>query len=275
MTEVMPVPNIAAPDPPAGVSHETFTETKKLADERGAENATLKAKLGMYEQRDRDQLRGFQPIMEEMVKELHDEASVDSKPHFSSFLDWTRSAADRPNIDTQMQLGTVVHACASKLKRVREDSSVASATAEQLSRSAKENETLKSELGTARQRNDELSTSLKEITENHEKLQHELEKAGLLKQTEKFDFSKASSREVDATTNIGGGGGVDVKTANASSGGLIGTVSTVNPADALMAFVTSNSTQSSSRFMPAASNHSILGSNTNEAGIYAAIRPMM
>ena len=274
MADVVPVPDIATSDAPTGVSHETFAEAKKLAEERGAENANLKAKLGMYEQRDRDQLRGFQPMMEEMVKELHEEASVDSKPHFSSFLDWTRNAADRPNIDTQLQLGTVVHACASKLKRVRDESSVTSATAEQLSQSSKENEILKSELGTARQRNDELSTSLKEITENHEKLQHELEKAGLLKQTEKFDFSKASSREVDAATNSGGGV-VDVKTANASNGGVIGVVSTINPADALTAFVTSNSTQSSSRFLPSASNHSILGSNTNEAGIYAAIRPMM
>lgn len=258
----------AAADANSGVSHETFNETKKLADDRAAELASARAKLELYETRDRDQLRTYQPAMEEMIKELHSEAAADAKPHFTSFLDWTRTASDRPNIDTQLQLGTVVHACASKLKRVREESSVTSATADQLSQSAKENETLKNELGVSRQRNDELSTSLKEITENHTKLQQELEKAGLFKNAEKFDFSKASSREVDPAAP-----GVDVKTENASKG-AIGMVSSINPADALTAFVSQYSTQQSSRFLPAASNHSILGSNAHDAGLSLAIRPM-
>ena len=267
------VPSTDASDVISGVSHETFNETKKLADERAAELASARAKLELYEKRDRDTLRTYQPAMEEMIKELHGEAAADAKPHFSSFLDWTRTASERPNIDTQLQLGTVVHACASKLKRVREESSVTAATAEQLAQSAKENEALKNELGISRQRNDELSTSLKEITENHAKLQQELEKAGLFKNAEKFDFSKASSREVDASPHATTAPGVDVKTENASKGAL-GMVSSINPADALTAFVSQYSTQQSSRFMPAASNHSILGSNSSEAGLSLAIRPM-
>jgi hypothetical protein len=263
-----PAPAAAAvTDATTGVSHDTFNETKKLAEDRGAENANLKAKLELYERRDRDQLRSYQPAMEEMMKELHDEAPADTKNHFASMLDWTRTASDRSNIDTQMQLGTVVHACASKLKRVREDAHVSSATADQLAASAKENESLKMDNVNKERRIDELSTSLKEITANHEKLQQQLEKAGMLKSSEKFDFSKASAREVDAPA------GIDVKTENASKG-AIGVISDFNPSDALCAFISQHSTQSTSRFMPSASNHSLLGSNNTDAGISAAIRPM-
>lgn len=260
-------PAPVAPDTATGVSHDTFNETKRLAEDRGAENANLKAKLELYERRDRDQLRSFQPAMEEMMKELHDEAPADARSHFASMLDWTRTASDRPNIDTQMQLGTVVHACASKLKRVREDAHVTSATADQLAASAKENESLKADNVGKERRIDELSTSLKEITANHEKLQMQLEKAGMLKSSEKFDFSKASAREVDAPA------GVDVKTENASKG-AIGVISDFNPSDALCAFITHHSTHNNARFMPSASNHSILGSNNTDAGLSAAIRPM-
>ena len=260
-------PPAPTPDPTTGVSHETFSEAKKLADDRGAENANLKAKLDLYERRDRDQLRSFQPAMEAMVKELHEEAPADARMHFASMLDWTRTAADRPNIDTQIQLGTVVHACASKLKRIREDAHVSSATADQLAASAKENESLKVDNASKERRIDELSTSLKEITTNHEKLQLQLEKAGMLKSSEKFDFSKASAREVDAPA------GIDVVTENASKG-AIGFISDFNPSDALSAFITQNSTQNTARFMPSSSNHAILGSNNAEAGISAAIRPM-
>ena len=62
-----PPPAPVAPDTTTGVSHDTFNETKKLAEDRGAENASLKAKLELYERRDRDQLRSFQPAMEAMM----------------------------------------------------------------------------------------------------------------------------------------------------------------------------------------------------------------
>lgn len=260
-------PAPATHDANAGVSNETFTETKKLAEDRGAENATLKARLETYERRDRDQLRSFQPAMEEMVKALHDEAPADSKAHFTNFLDWTRTAADRPNVDTQIALGTVIHAAASSLKRARDTAHVSSATAEQLAAVSKENETLKEDLGKSRQRTDELSTSLKEIQTNNEKLQLQLEKAGMLKSAEKFDFSKASSREADAPV------GVDVKTDNASAG-AIGILPASNPVDPLLAFVSSTSTQNTSRFMPSSSNHALLGSSVTDAGLSSSVRPM-
>lgn len=258
--------NAVAPD---SISKDTFEETKKLAEERATKLASAEAKLQIYEERDRKQLKAYQPGMEEMIKELLDEAPVDTKPYFNNMLDWSRTASERPNIDTQMQLGSVVHACASKLKRVREESSVQSATADQLAASAKENDLLKAELGMARQREAELTCSLKEIQTNSEILQTKLEKAGAM--SEKFDFSKATSREALASTT-GSNDNLLSTTDNASNGSVM-TLPTYSPTDALLSFAVSHGSSASNRFMPASTNHSLLGASSSEP-IFSAIRPM-
>ena len=162
--------------------------------------------------------------------------------------------------------GTIISACASKLKRTREEASVASATAEQLAASAKENEELKADNATKEQRIGELSSSLKEIQENSQKLQTQLEAAGALR--EKFDFSKASSREADAPKETGG---VSVTTENASK--ITASMTLADPSNALFAFV-SGASGGSARFMPSTSNHSLLGAPSGDAGIAAGLRPM-
>ena len=252
----------------ASVSKETYDETKKLAEERASKLASAEAKLQIYESRDREQLKAFQPNMEQMIKELHDEAPVDHRPHFQSMLDWSRTASERPNIDTQMQLGCVVHACASKLKRVREDASVQSVTAEQLASSAKELEAIKEVLSVKERRIGELSESLKETQTNSEKLQAQLEKAGTL--SEKFDFSKAASREESPPVS-GDAAGVTKTTENASKG--LVSMPAYSPTDALMSFAFEHGSAASSRFMPAISNHSVLGAAGSES-FASSIRPM-
>ena len=268
MTEVSTVAD-ALPDT---VTRQSFEETKALADERASKLAAAEARLQTYESRERAQLRAFQPAMESLVKELATEfATPENKSHFDSFGEWTRSCHERANLETQMQLGTIVHACASKLKRTREDASVNSATSEQLALMAKENEALKENLVGKEARIGELSSSLKEITSNSEKLQLQLEKAGAL--SEKFDFSKTASREVDAPKN--GSTGVDgivTKTENSSK---LGGVSKIDPSSALFAFVNGNGGGANSRFMPAASNHSILGAPSgSDVGLGSSLRPM-
>jgi regulator of replication initiation timing len=251
------------------VTKATYDETKSLADERAAKLAAAEAKLQHYEARERATLKSYAPAMEGLVKELAEGAPLDAKSHFDGMLDWTRNCYERPNLDTQMQLGTVVHACASKLKRVREDASISSATAEQLAAAAKENETIKSENGNLRQRVDELSSSLKEIQSNSEKLQLQLEQAGQLK--EKFDFSKASSREADAPKVDAG---VAVVTENASKLGALSTP-VADPSNALFAFVNGGGAGlMGSRFMPSSSNHSLLGAPGGSESIAAGLRPM-
>jgi len=251
------------------VSKETYEEAKKLGDDRAAKLASAEAKLQIYESREREQLKSFQPHMEAMIKELHDEAPVDHRPHFNSMLEWSRTASDRPNIDTQMQLGCVVHACASKLKRVREDASVQSATAEQLASSSKKLEAAEDLLGVKDRRIGELSNSLKEIQENSEKLQAQLEKAGAL--SEKFDFSKAASRE-ESPPAATGDDAITKTTENASKGAMPG-LPKYSPTDALMSFAFEHGSAVSGRFMPAVSNHSLLGAAGSDS-FASAIRPM-
>ena len=257
-------------DTPAdNVSKQSYDEAKKLAEERASELAATKARLQLYESRERDQLKAYQPAMETMMKELHEEASADTKQHFASMLEWTRSASERPNIDTQMQLGSVIHACASKLKRVREDASVQSATAEQLANTTKELETYKDRDAAKDRRIGELSDSLKEIQANSEKLQLQLEKAGALQ--EKFDFSKATSRE-ESPPAADANGSLVSKTENASKGPMP-SMATFNPTDALSMFVNTLGSGGSGRFTPSVSNHSILGSAGSDS-FASAIRPM-
>ena len=251
------------------VTKQSYEEEKARATKAVEENAALKARLEAFESRDRGMLQSYQPVMEQYIKEIATEYSTpENKIHFDSFTEWTRSCHERPNLDTQMQLGTVIHACASKLKRTREEASVQAATSEQLAQMAKENEGLKETLASKEARIGELSTSLKEIQENSEKLQLQLEKAGALQ--EKFDFSKATSREADAVKE----NGIVTTTENASKGAL-GHVATVDPSAALFAFVSGNAGGASARFMPSSSNHSLLGAASgSDIGLGSALRPM-
>ena len=250
------------------VTKETYDETKKLADDRAAKLAAAEARLQAYEARERAQLQSYQPVMEGLVKELSTEfATPETKGHFDSFGDWTRNCHERPNLDAQMQLGTIIHSCASKLKRVREEASVGSATAEQLATTAKELEAAKEQLTVKEARIGELSASLKEIQSNSEKLQLQLEKAGALQ--EKFDFSKAASREEDASEEEKK---LSKKTEKASK---LTAIPAFNPLDALSSFVSAQSSAVNSRFTPAMGNHSLLGSATQGAdSLSAALRPM-
>jgi hypothetical protein len=248
------------------VTKATYDEAKALADERAAKLAAAEARLQAYELRERAQLQSYQPAMEGLVKELAmDYATPETKGHFDSFGDWTRNCHERPNLDTQMQLGTIIHACASKLKRTREEASVGSATADQLASALKENESMKEAISAKDARIGELSTSLKEIQSNSEKLQLQLEKAGALQ--EKFDFSKAASREEEAPKEEDG---VKKSTENASK---LSALPTFNPLDALSSFVTSQSSAVSSRFTPTVGNHALLGSSGNDS-LSSAFRPM-
>ena len=203
------------------------------------------------------------------MKELADEAPMDQKPHFDSMLEWTRTASERPNIDSQMQLGSVIAACASKLKRTREAASVGSATAAQLAEALKENESLKAEMANKVRRENELTSSLAEMTSNGEALQKKLEAAGAL--SEKFDFSKASAREEEPPTESAANDvTAKVKKENASR---LASLPVVSPIDALTSFLSSASTGATNRFTPAAGNHQILGSG-GEMSFAGAIRPM-
>lgn len=265
MTDATP----ANPEPET-VSKETYDATKLLAEDRAARLATTEAKLALYEGREREQLKSYAPAMEVLLKEMTEEAPADTRAHFSSMLEWARTAHERPNIDSQMQLGTVIHACASKLKRVREEASVGGATADQLAAAMKENEELKEREAHKEKRILELNSSLKEITQNSELLQQQLEAAGALQ--EKFDFSKAAAREANAPAEPKTAASLMTKTDNASK---LPAIPAFSPTDALSAFVSSFGGNANGRFQPSSSNHALLGSvNTSGDVLASHIRPM-
>ena len=265
MTDVVAPTDVLADQ----VSKASYDEEKARAAKAAEENAQLKARLDAFEARDRSKLQSFQPAMEEYIKELStDFATAETKGHFDAMGDWARSCHERGNLDTQMQLGTIISCSASKLKRVREEASLQSATAAQLAESAQREEKLAEENTALRQRTDELSASLKEIQANSETLQLKLEKAGMMKEAEKFDFSKAASREVEPKEEV-------VVSKENASRAATAPIATIDPSMALMAFV--SGAVGSSRFTPAASNHAVLGAAASEQAsmsISSALRPM-
>ena len=250
------------------VTKATFDEEKAQKAKAIEENVALKARLEAFESRERVKLQSYQPAMESLVKELAtDYSTAETKAHFDSFGDWTRTCHERPNLDTQMQLGTIIHSCASALKRTREDASVQAATSDQLASMAKENESMKEQLSVKEARIGELSTSLKEIQTNSEKLQLQLEKAGQLQ--EKFDFSKTASREEGAPVKD-----EEVMKKSTENASKMTSLPQFSAADALASFISTTAPQGNARFMPSDGNHALLSSAHAGGNLMAALRPM-
>lgn len=262
----------AAPCSAETVTKDTFDATKKLADDKIAENASLKARLDAFEARERAKLAAFSATNTQLMEELMNDAVAEDKSEFKTMVDWAREAHDRQNLEAQAPLVKVVAACASKLKRVREEASVQSATADQLASALKQNERDAEEKRQLSQRVGELSTALEEMTRNSEKLQQQLAAGMAAHEAQKYDFSKASSREAqppaDAAKNEPTGAAVVTENASKSLAPLV-----ANPADALLAFVTAHdSGRNGNRFMPSATNHSLLGAGGDGTDIASALR---
>jgi hypothetical protein len=266
MTDASAIPTIDAVAD--SVTKQTYDETKSLADERGAENASLKARLEHYQTLDRAQLKEWSSGIETHIKTLAENAAPDAKAHYRQMEEWARNVHERDNVEQQMPLARTLWGSAQALQMVTANASVHSATAEELSKSKRRGEELEAELETSRRRTGELNNSLEEMQKNYAELQTALEKAGLEK--EKFNFSKATSREADApnTEEVD----LTLKTENASK---VPAVMRADPAAALFKFVNAAGGMASSRFTPTVSSHQLLGvAQATETSIGAALRPM-
>lgn len=266
MADVAAVPPVDAVAD--SVTKQTYDETKALADKSAAENAALKARLEHYQTLDRAQLKEWSSGIESHIKHLSENAAPDAKAHYNQMADWARNVHERDNVEHQMPLARTLWGSHQALQMVTANASVQSATAEELSKSKRRGEELEAELDTTRRRTGELTNSLEEMQKNYAKLQEELEKAGL--QKDKFDFSKATSREEDAPRTEEAD--LKLKTENASK---VAAATRVDPAAALFNFVSQAGGMASARFTPTVSGHQLLGAaQATELSIGAALRPM-
>lgn len=241
---------------------ETFSAdyVAKLKAELEAKNqseAALKAKFAAHENRQREQLKMMQPAVQEWIKEGV-EASGDYKHEVAPMSEFGDNLANTGNIDSALPLARMITCHSAKIKREREEFSAGAATAEALGKANKELDELKADRDAKASRIAELEGLVNERTVAAEKLQEELAKTGVLKDT--FEFSKASAREASATETTGGAASGSSSSAGAPF------------VDPLLSFVTKSGATGSSRIMQSATQHAHVGLMGGSEDISAAIR---
>jgi hypothetical protein len=276
MAETAPPPATATPDAPVvadnSVTRATYDETKALAEERAAKLAAAEARLAHYQSLDKAQLKAWAPTIETHLDTLCESASPEAKEQYATMKEWARTCHERANLEHQMPMARALFNSAQTLQTVTANASVQSATAEELSKSKRRGEELQAENETKDRRIGELQNSLAEMQANAEKLQEQLQKAGMLQN--RTNFSIKASREADAPKGEGEKedlpATVVLNTENASKQRAL-----VDPGTALFNFVNASSGSASARFVPTGTSHQLLGAAAaNELSIGAALRPM-
>jgi len=240
---------------------ETFSadyvaKLKAELEAKSQSEAALKSKFANYETRQRAQLTEMQPAVQAWIKEGL-EAGSEFKHEMESMVGFGEGLHQAANLDSAMPLARMISCHSAKIKREREEFSMATGAAEALGKANKELDVLKEESIASKARIGELEALVNERTTALERSNEELAKAGLVK--EKFDFSNASSREA------------------APSGASTGAMSRdtqPNPfVDPLLSFVQKGSAASNGRIGLSATNHHILGAGgSGDSGVEAALR---
>tara|TARA_B100001175_G_scaffold35808_1_gene26074 strand:- start:1531 stop:2337 length:807 start_codon:yes stop_codon:yes gene_type:complete len=251
------------------VSKEAYDQLKKQLDQKSEDLAAARARTDVYEQKERTRIAAFQPAAKEFISELMGEADIEAKTDLSPLSTWADEYTSKTDIMSQAPLARLVSCASAKLKRTREEASVNAEAAKTLSATMQENEQLKAELASTRQRLTETQTLSDERQVGLEKLQGELAKAGLM--NDKFDFSKATSREKNAnpeadsstTTSFSSGKAPELKSTE---------VNASRNTDHLLAEIWKRGA-GALRVTSSGTSHALLGaSNTTDGDLMAVLR---
>ena len=213
----------ATPAPPTEESYsKDYVETlKKQLEEKTRTEAMLKAKFSVHEDRQRAQLAEMQPTVQEFIKEGI-ELGNDFKHEMAPMVAFGDSLAKAENVDSALPLARMISVHSAKFKREREEFSKTKDAAEELAKANKELDEIKADRDAKAARISELENLAAERQTAAEKLTEELAKSGAMK--EKYDFSKASSRESASADG-------------ASSGSAAATAAPTEFVDPLLSFI--------------------------------------
>lgn len=186
-----------SPAAPVADAGETFSkdyveQLKKELAAKSESEAVLKAKFSAHETRQRAQLAELQPVVSDWIKEGMD-AAPEHKHELEPLEQFANNLKNAENVESAMPFARMISVHSARFKREREQFSAVSATAEELGKANKQIEELTADRDAKLTRISELEGLCTERQDAAERMQAELAKAGVLK--EKFDFSKASSRE--------------------------------------------------------------------------------
>lgn len=257
-------PPESAPVAPTGddVSKESYEELKRQLAQKSQDLADARARSDVFEKKERQRIAAFQPDAHAFVTELMEGADAETKADLQPMATWASDFHTKQDVLAQAPLARLVACASQKLKRTREDASANSEASASLGRTMKELEDVTTERDGLRKRVEELGTLADERQAGLERLQAELSKAGLV--AEKFDFSKASSREKEAEPTGAEEPKIEASTTKASKAPLA--------TDHLLSEIF-NRGGGQLRFVSSNTSHQLLGS-TSGAGsdIAAAIR---
>ena len=256
----MTTPPVAAAE--ETVSKESYEALKAQLEAKSQDLAEARARGEVYEQKERTRIASFQPAAQEFMKEMMDGADAETKADLQPLATWADDFAAKQDIMSQAPLARLVSCASAKLKRTREEASVNSESATALSGAMSELETTKTERDGLRVRVGELESLANERQVGLEKLQAELARAGLL--SEKFDFSKLSSREKGVEPGAAATPKLEAGTSNASKA----------PAavqDQLFAEIMGRGS-GNLRVHGSGTSHALLGNTSNDGDLMAALR---
>ena len=229
-----------------GFSAEFVASLKKELADKTASEASLKARFATYELRQRETLKTLQPTVVDWINQGMEEAGAEHAAELKPLQEFGSSLADAANVDSALPLARMISCHSALFKRKSAEFSMASATAEELAAANKTIDELKVADAAKAQRITELETLSNERQEVATKLSEQLQASGAI--VEKFDFSKASAREVNPPA-----GASDAPAASSAPA-----VPKAAMADPLFAFV-SGSGGGNANLMPSASTHALLG----------------
>lgn len=264
----------AAPPPVAEetVSKESYDALKAQLEQKSQDLAEARARGEVYENKERTRIAAFQPAAKEFMNEMLAEADAETKADLQPLATWADEFAAKQDILSQAPLARLVSCASAKLKRTRDEASMNSESVAALSGAMAELESTKTERDGLRVRVGELETLANERQAGLEKLQAELARAGLL--SEKFDFSKISSREkgVEPTAAAGsskeqaavGSTTLEAVTSNASK-------TPVAVQDKLFAEIMSRG-GGNLRVIGSGTSHALLGGSSTDGDLMAALR---
>ena len=187
---------------PDAVRDELVEGLKRQLAEQTEKAATAAQRAGVFEERERDRVSAWQPEAQFFMKEfLTEEADkyhsgTTLKSDIAPLGTWSDEFTQKKDITSQGALAAASYIASKGVKRLREEASRLPSVQDSLAQSLKENEELKQCKDKLQREYDEVMQLANERQKGLEVLQDKLASAGLF--SDKFDFSKLTSRETDA-----------------------------------------------------------------------------
>lgn len=236
----------AAPEVTEGFSAEFVASLKKELAEKTASEASLKTRFAAYESRQRETLKSLQPTVVDWINQGMEEAGAEHAAELKPLQEFGNRLADAANVESALPLARMISCHSALFKRKNAEFSTASATADELAVANKTIDELKIADAAKAQRITELEMLSNERQEVATKLSEQLSASGAM--VEKFDFSKASAREINPPASA-----LDARATSSAPAAAKAPM-----ADPLLAFV-SGSGSGNANLMPSASTHALLG----------------